>query len=545
MPDAQTSIPTLDVVIIVVYLLGILALGVFVSHKKAITSNEYFLAGRSLRWPMVGAALFATNISTIHLVGLAEAGYGPGLVIGNFEWMASFCLILLGVVFAPFYFKNKISTLPEYLERRYSPGARTFLAFIAVIGALLIHIGFSLYAGAAVFEQFFGVDPVWSILIISVVTAIYTVLGGLKAVVVTESIQTVILLLGAVIVTVLAILALPEAGVETVAQFKERLRPDQLSMLQPIHDENGRLAEFSWLSVLLGYPILGVWYWCADQTIVQRVLGAKTLRDAQLGPLFAGFLKILPVFIMVLPGVVAYVLFADRIGEDAEQTLPVLISELVPVGLKGLISAGLLAALMSTIAGALNSCGTLIAVDIVRRVDPGVSDRTQVNVGRISAVVVMLLAMAWSTQGHRFESIFVAINKIPVMFAPAITTVFVWGVFWRRGTRQAALVTLSLGFLIGAVNFVFDVPLIGEEMYTTEVLGIPFMQQAWWFFCLCSAIYVTTSLLTPRHADEELEGLCWGNPLKMLRGAIVERSDPRVVAGGLLLVMVVLYWFLR
>ncbi len=542
---AATSIPTLDVVIIVTYLIGILALGVLVSHKKGITSSEYFLAGRSLRWPMVGAALFATNISTIHLVGLAESGYKHGLVIGNFEWMASFCLILLGLVFAPFYFRNRISTLPEYLEKRYSPGARTFLAFIAVIGALLIHIGFSLYAGAAVFEQFFGVDVVWSILIISVVTAIYTLQGGLKAVVVTESIQTIILLLGAVIVTILAIAALPENGVETFTQFKERIKPDQLSMLQPIRDQSGKLAEFSWLSVVLGYPILGVWYWCADQTIVQRVLGAKTLRDAQIGPLFAGFLKILPVFIMVLPGVVGYVLFADQIGDDAKQTLPVLISELVPVGLKGLIAAGLLAALMSTIAGALNSCGTLIAVDIVKRANPSVSDRTQVTVGRVSAVVVMLLAMAWSTQGHRFDSIFVAINKIPVMFAPAITTVFLWGVFWRRGTRQAALMTLSIGFLVGAVNFVFDVPLVGKTEYTTDVLGIPFMQQAWWFFCLCSAIYVVTSLATPRHSDEELENLCWGNPLRTLRGALAGLSDPRVFAGILLVVMLVLYWFLR
>jgi len=545
MPLAQTSIPTLDVVIIVAYLLGILALGVLVSHKKGITSSEYFLAGRSLRWPVVGAALFATNISTIHLVGLAEAGYGDGLVIGNFEWMASFCLILLGLVFAPFYFRNRISTLPEYLEKRYSPGARTFLAFIAVIGALLIHIGFSLYAGAAVFQQFFGVDVLWSISIISIVTAIYTVLGGLKAVVVTESIQTVILLLGAVIVTLLAIAALPENGVETWAQFTERVKPGQLSMLQPIRDESGRLAEFSWLSVVLGYPILGIWYWCSDQTIVQRVLGAKTLRDAQVGPLFAGFLKILPVFIMVLPGVVGYVLFADRIGDDAKQTLPVLISELVPVGLKGLISAGLLAALMSTIAGALNSCGTLIAVDIVKRVRPAASDRTLVRVGRISAVVVMLLAMAWSTQGSRFESIFVAINKIPVMFAPAITAVFLWGVLWRRGTRQAALATLSIGFLVGAVNFVFDVPLVGERMYTTEVLGIPFMQQAWWLFCLCSAVYFATSLATPQHSDEELEGLCWGGPLRTLQGAYSGLGDPRAVAGLLLAVMVALYWLLR
>ena len=542
---ATTDVSAWDVTIIVAYLIGILVLGVLVSHKKGITSAEYFLAGRSLRWPMVGAALFATNISTIHLVGLAEAGFKEGLVIGNFEWMASFCLVLLGLVFAPFYFRNRISTLPEYLEKRYSPGSRTILAFIGVIGALLIHIGISLYAGAAVFEHFFGVDVMWSILIISGVTAIYTVLGGLKAVVVTESIQTVVLLVGAILVTMLAILALPEHGIDTLAQFKERVKPDQLSMLQPIRGADGKLAEFSWLSVLLGYPILGVWYWCSDQTIVQRVLGAKTLRDAQNGPIFAGFLKILPVFIMVLPGVVAYVLFQDRIG-DAKDTLPVLIDELVPVGVKGLIAAGLLAALMSTIAGALNSSGTLIAVDIVKRMRPATTDRMQVTVGRISAVVVMLVALAWSTQGHRFGSIFVALNMIPVMFAPAITCVFVWGVFWPRGTKQAALVTLTVGFLIGAINFVFDVPLIGDTRFTTTTLGIPFMQQAWWFFCLCSAIYVVTSLLTPKHTPEELADLCWETPLRSLAGGkLGGLADPRTGAGLLLIVMGILYFFLR
>ena len=221
----NSSIPVLDLVIIIAYLIGILAVGILSVRRLKLTSQAYFLAGRSLRWPMVGAALFASNISTIHLVGLAEAGYGEGLVIGNFEWMASFSLILLGLVFAPFYFKSRISTLPEFLEKRYSPAARTFLAFIAILAALLIHIGISLYAGAAVFKQFFGVDVIWSIVIISVVTAIYTVLGGLKAVVVTETIQTGILLLGAVLVTVLAILALPDHGIHKLAQFKAPSSP--------------------------------------------------------------------------------------------------------------------------------------------------------------------------------------------------------------------------------------------------------------------------------------------------------------------------------
>ena len=262
--------------------------------------------------------------------------------------MASFVLILLGLVFAPFYFKSQISTLPEFLERRYNGAARSFLAFMGIIGALFIHIGISLYAGAAVFEQFFGIDVLTSILIISVLTAVYTVLGGLKAVVVTETIQTVILILGALIVTVFAIMALPDHGVHSLAELKAQLKPRQLSM---IHTDNSQ--GLGWYAVLLGYPILGIWYWCTDQTITQRVLGAKTQYDAQAGPLFAGLLKILPLFILVLPGVIAYVLFKDQIGDDANQALPVLITELIPTGLKGLISAALLAALMSTIAAAL------------------------------------------------------------------------------------------------------------------------------------------------------------------------------------------------
>ena len=546
MPESSLDTPAIDIVIIVVYLLGIVALGIFCSRRSRSSSNEYFLAGRSLRWVMVGAALFATNISTIHLVGLAASGYNEGLVWGNFEWMASFCLILLGLVFAPFYFKNRISTLPEYLEKRFSPASRTFLAFMAVMGALLIHIGMSLYAGAAVFQGFFGVDVIYSILIISVVTSIYTVLGGLKAVVVTESIQTLILLVGAVAVTWFAILALPDHGINSFAEFKQALKPDQLSMIHPVRDGSGRLNELSWLSVLLGYPILGIWYWCSDQTIVQRVLGAKTLRDAQIGPLFAGFLKILPLFLMVLPGVIGYVLFKDVIGENSNQTLPVLINNLIPPGLKGIIAAGLLAALMSTIAGALNSCATLVAKDIAKRIRPDIGDRTQVTIGQVSACVVMVLAIFWSTQGDKFTSIFEAINKIPLCFAPAITCVFFWGVFWPRGTKQAALVTLIVGFTVGGIDFALDLPLFGETRIITDVVGIPFMLQAWWLFCFCSVVFITVSLLTPRPLPEQVKDLCWENPVKViLQGKVTGITDPRIIAAVLLGTMIVFYYLLR
>ena len=534
-------IPLVDFVIIVAYLIGILAVGVLSVRRQKMTGEAYFLAGRSLGWVMIGSALFASNISTIHLVGLAASGYNEGLVWGNFEWMAAFTLVVLSLFFAPFYFRNKIETLPEYLEKRFNAAARSFLAFMAILGALFIHIGMSLYAGATVFEQFFGIDVVTSILVISVVTGIYTVLGGLKAVVVTEAIQTVLLVGGSVLVTVLAIYALPEHGIATVSEFRAQLRPQQLSMVWA--DNSVGLA---WYSVLLGYPVLGVWYWCTDQTIVQRVLAARSEHDAQIGPLFAGFIKVLPVFILVLPGVIGYVLYGAEIGDNANQVLPVLIQELVPTGLRGLISAGLLAALMSTIAAALNSCATLFAVDIFARVRPSTSDAAQVRIGRWSAVVVMLLAMLWSTQGDKFSSIFEAVQEIGSALAPAITTVFLWGVFWRRGTAQAAVATLVLGFSMGATAFVLDFKDAQGFKLITDGWGVPFMLQAFWMTVICSAVFVAVSKVTPAPPREKIEGLTWENPLSALtRRWAGPGVDPRRMAALLCATIAVLYWVFR
>ncbi len=537
----KLQIPVLDLVIIVTYLIAMVAIGLWSTRKQKQTSDNYFLADRGLKWGMIGAALFAANISTIHLVGLAASGFNEGLVWGNFEWMATITLILLGLVFAPFYFKNRISTLPEFLERRYSPHARSFLAFMGILGALFIHIGMSMYAGAAVFQQFFGIDVYVSIIVIAVITAIYTVLGGLKAVVVTEAIQTVILLMGAVLVLVFGILALPSHGINNFAEFKSAIRPDQLSM---IHTDNSH--GLAWYAVMLGYPILGVWYWCTDQTIVQRVLGAKTQRDAQLGPLFAGFLKILPVFLMVLPGVLGYVLFKDQIGTNSNLTLPVLINNLVPTGLKGIIAAGLLAALMSTIAAALNSSATLVAIDIVKRMRPETTDEKQVRIGKIASVVIMLLAMVWSTQGGKYTSIFEAINSIAANLAPPITTVFLLGVFWKRGTKQAALATLIFGFTLGAIAFALDLPIFGDTKIITHNWGIPFMMQAWWLFLFCVAVFITVSLFTPKPDPESIKGLTWDHPFDVItKGKISGFADPRIIAGILLVIIITLYYFLR
>ena len=535
------TIPALDVAIILLYMFGILTIGLLSVRRIKITGNVFFLAGRSLSWPFVGAALFASNISTIHLVGLTASGYNEGLVWGNFEWMASYTLILLSLVFAPFYFRTRITTLPEFLERRYSPASRSFLAFMAIVAAVFIHIGMSLYAGAAVFQRFFGINVVTSIVIISTVVGIYTVLGGLRAVVITETVNTVILILGALLILVFSLAALPGHGIHTLEEFRAAAKPEQLSMLHT-HDSAG----LSWYAVLLGYPILGIWYWCTDQTIVQRVLGARSSEDAQLGPLFAGFLKILPVFLLVLPGVIAYVLFHNIIGSASNQTLPVLIEQLIPTGVRGVITAAVLAALMSAIAAALNSIGTLVAVDIVARLRPNTSDRAQVTIGRISSVVVMLLAMAWSTQGGRYSSIFEAINAIAADLAPPITVVFLWGVLWRRGTKQASLYTLISGFAMGAIAFILDLPAFGTEKIVTHRWGIPFMMQAWWMFCICSVIYVVVTLLTPAPAPESVDGLTWDHPLAAVtQERFKGLRDPRLIATVLAVTVAVLYYIFR
>jgi len=569
MGDLNWSMNWVDTSVLAVYLIGITVFGIWVGFRRHASSAQYFLANKSLGWFTVGAAVFTSNISTIHLVGLAASGAKDGMVIGNFEWMACFTLILLGLVFAPFYIRSRVSTLPEFMERRYCPRARTFLAVIGLAGALLIHIGISLFAAAKVFQSFLGVPMFATIAVLSFFTVTYTALGGLKAVVMTESIQVWLLLGGALLVTVRGLNALADVGVRTLSAFQSAVSPGQLSMLRPVFNGEGHLNEFSWLAVLLGYPILGVWYWCADQTHVQRVLGARNLKAAQNGPLFAGFLKITPVFLMVLPGVIGSVLWrrgafhlANIPGTnspDYNTMLPSLINFLVPVGLRGLLAACMAAALMSCMAAALNSCATLISVDIVKRMHPATPDARVVAVGRITTGIIMVLAMLWSTQGDQFGTIFEAINKIPMTFAPAVTTVFVMGIFWRRGTWQAAMATLYAGSAIGMLYFIGDLPSVGRIILggnsspgfaglitdPAQGLGIPFMLVGPLLALGCVLIYVFVSLSTPAMNQEAVAQVCWDHPLEFLKGRINTASDPRIVALVLVLLVFILYWLMR
>ncbi len=537
----ETKLPFIDNLIILIYFLLILLIGVVVGiRRKTKNSDGFFLAGRSLNWLVIGAALFAANISTTHLVGLVAQGFQDGMIWGNFEWFAFPGLILLALVFAPVYYRTRISTLPEFLERRYGPFARTMLGIIALLFAIFAHIGISLYAGAVVFRNFFGFEINMSIAVIIMATLIYTVLGGLRAVVITESVQAVVLVTGTIVLAVLAIMQLPAHDIHSLADFKSAVKPNQLSMIRGPDS-----ANLPFRSIVLGLPVIAIYYFGSDQTIVQKVLGARSRKDAQIGPVFTGFLKVLPVFMMVVPGIVAYVLFGDMI-RNANDALPVLIREILPPGLTGLLAAALIAALMSTIAAGLNSTGTLVSIDIVKRLHPAVSERNIVTIGRITILVVILSAAFWSPWIGSFKSIFEAINVILVSIAPPVTAVMVFGVFWKRGNQQGALVTLLAGFLIGILVFCLEFEPISGQRYVTNTLGIPMMMQAFWLCVICSGIHVTVSLLTPPPPGKKTREIVMDRPWHFItKGKVNGISDPRILSVMLVLLMTVLYIIFR
>jgi solute:Na+ symporter, SSS family len=532
-PETQLGLHVLDLIVIVGYLVGIFALGCLAGYRQRRNAEgkQYFLAGGTLTWPIIGLALFSTNISTIHLVSLAQEGYVNGLAYGNFEWMAAFTLIALSLFFAPFYIRANVATLPDFLEKRYSRPSRDFLAFMSIVSAIFIHIGFSLYTGAVVLRGLFGIPIMISILATAGLTGAYTIVGGLLAVVVTESIQTIILLLGAFLITGFGLWHV--GGWEGLVASVE---PVKLTILRSAEDPSG----LPWYSVFLGYPVIGLWYWCADQTIVQRVLGARDENHARVGPLFAGFIKILPVFIFVLPGVICLGLINQgrlpNTLKDSADTYAFMILHLMPVGLKGVLAAALLAALMSTVSGALNSIATLFSYDIYKRWRPEASDRSLVIVGRVVTFLAMIASIAWSPYVEHWPSLFQGLNELICYIAPPITAVFVWGVFWRRASATGALATLWSGAAMGFIVF-----LLGWFKESTGWSVRP-MMATFYLFVICSVILVVVSHLRPSALSADQRLLVWDSPLAPLRGpAWSGFGNYKFLTGLLLVTMIVLY----
>ena len=549
-------IGTFDIAISILYILGIVAVGLWAGLKKKTiadgsSSNDYFLAGKTLKWPMIGLALFATNISCIHLVSLAQSGFDTGLLNGNFEWMASFTLILLALFFVPFYLKSKVATLPDFLEKRYNRACRDWLAIVSIVSAIIIHIAFSFLAGGIVLKTLFGINMYVSVIVIAVLTGIYTIIGGLRAVVITESIQTIVLLAGAFIITFICFQKVGgwDSLTATLQQTNSR---DKLSMLRGRGDESG----MPWYAVFLGYPVLGIWYWCADQTIVQRVLGAKDENHARVGSLFCGFIKILPVFIFVLPGLMAYVLAQkgmfdissvqtlDASGKTITETKGIytlMITQLVPTGLVGVLVAALLSGLMSQISGALNSIATLASFYLYKRFNPEASDKKLVSAGKISAAIALLVSILLLPLLNRYESLFNGINDVIAHIAPPITTVFVLGIFWKKASAKAAQLTLWIGSLLGGGVFAINKLIPG-----TMIAGIPFMMMAFYLFIACVLMQVVFSFIYPVQHTKESEELYWKSPMEPLKGAAWKGvGNYKFLSLLLIVIMGLLYWMFK
>jgi len=562
----DSTIGNIDWTIIIVYLLAVVGLGVaagFLRRKgeRGGEGGHYFLAGNTLKWPVIGLAMFAANISTVHLVSLAEAAYKHGLVFGNFEWMAGFTLILLSLFFAPLYFRSRVATLPDFLERRFNRACRDVLSVVSLFSAIVLHMGVALYTAAWVLCGILNLDPgttwfgvnalMWFIIVLGLLTGIYTMIGGLLAVVWTESVQSVLLLVGAVVVTVVGFVEIGgwDKLTETLAGHPHPLAAvadskvtwgteNFLSIARSADDPSG----LPWYSILLGYPVIGIWYWCCDQTIVQRVLAAKDEQQARLGPLFCAFLKILPVFFFVLPGVICVALvqrgaFHGEAPAAAADTYTFMLTHLLPAGLKGLVVAAMLAAAMQTCSAALNSTATLVAYDLFKRHRPNLSDHQLVTIGKVTTVLGTILAIVASPIFGHYTTIFEGINKLISYVAPPITTVFLLGVFWPRASGKAALLTLFAGILFGATAFALD---------WYKIYHFDFMLAAFLLFLACVAVMISASYLWPEPLKAEAKGLIWEDWLAPLRGRCgTGLSDYRIMSGVLVVVFGVLYFVFR
>jgi len=489
----QFNLETIDIVILILYLVFILWKG-FSYVKTHDTAEEYFLAGRSLIWPMVGLSLFASNMSSSSLVGLAGSGYETGISVYSYEWMAAVVLILFAVFFLPFYIRSKVYTMPEFLERRYDAKARYYFSALTIIGNIGIDTAATLYAGALVIRIIFPQIELWqSILALAVLSGLYTIAGGLKAVVMTDAFQAVILVIGSIIIAVLAFIKVGSwDAVMNVTPI------DHFNIIQPASDK-----FLPWPGLFTGVLLLGFYFWATNQFIVQRALGAKNIKHGQWGSLFAGLLKLTVLFIMVFPGIFARALYPDI--EKANLVYPTLLFDLLPPGLLGLVLAGLLAAMMSSIDSALNSASTLVTMDFVNKLRPNISSEKLMWIGRGVTFVFMILSAIWAPQIDKFPTLWEYLQNALSYIAPPIVALYVVGVFWKRANHQGAAAAIVVG-IIGSVFFFFSAD-------TNWFPQIHFLYIAGILFLVCSVSIVVVSLLTSPPSEEKVKDYTWSKQI--------------------------------
>src|SRR2546427_3168563 len=506
---------SVDLAVISLYFAIVFAIGFYFARKER-TSEDYFLASRNVGWFAVGASLFVSNISTEHFIGLAGSGATSGLAVGHFEWLACLILLILGWVFVPFYLRSNVFTMPQFLERRFSRSCAVYLASISIIAYIFTKISVQLYAASVVLERVAG-WPLWKTAIVLVIaTGVYTIAGGLAAVIYTDMVQTMILITGAVILTII--------GLHRVGGF-EALRaavpPDYFHMIKPPSD-----PAFPWTGIFFGAPLLGIWYWCTDQVIVQRVLSARDEGHAKAGTIFAGFLKILPVSMLVLPGIIAFALFPEQVVKP-DFAYPTLVLNLLPVGLVGLVMAALLAAVMGAMSSVFNSASTLVTLDFYKKLRPEASEKQLVNFGRIATGFMVLLGLLWVPFIHLISSqLYIYLQSVQAYISPPIASCFVLGILWTRLNGSGAIASLLTGFVMGAARFGLEV-LDKTAQYKSGAIrwlvDMNFLHYAIFMFVVCSIVLIGVSMMYPAPDRKKIAGLTFATVGEKLETADVSR----------------------
>jgi len=547
---AQATFGGLDWLALIAYFALLFGIAWWVIRKGKDTADDYFLAGRNLGWFVVGASIFASNIGSEHLVGLAGSGCTDGVAMAHYE-LHAWCLLVLAWVMVPFYMRSKVFTMPEFLERRFTPTARWVLSIISLVAYVLTKIAVGIFAGGIVFSvllpdiKFLGLDSFWigSVLVV-ILTGIYTILGGLRTVAYADAVQTIVLIFGSALLTIYGLHAL--GGWDQLRQicgprdmfnlWKPLIPAGVESTWAPVR-ESGRMAwyfndNYPWLGMLFCAPIIGLWYWCTDQYIVQRALGAPDERQARRGSICAGFLKLLPVFIFIIPGMICFALAKSGRVEAIQRTLfdqqgnllrdqcqkafPMLVATVLPTGVRGIVVAGLLAALMSSLAGVFNASSTLFTMDFYSKFRPKASQHQLVWIGRVATTVMVIIGLLWIPVIRGGKGLYDYLQTVQGYLAPPIFAVFFLGVFIKRLNGKGCLAALIVGFIMGLGRLAIDTPVKMMHRSYTEgsffwiMNNIFFQYYSLLIFLVCVVVMIVVSYLTEAPSYEKIKGLTYG-----------------------------------
>ena len=533
----------LDWLVIGLFFIALIGIVVWVARQKQGDAKDYFLGGKDATWIAIGASIFASNIGSEHLIGLAGSGASSGMAMAHWEiqgWM----ILILGWVFVPFYSRSMVYTMPEFLERRFNPASRTILSLISLISYVLTKVAVTVYAGGLVFQQVFGIDSLWGIdffwiaaIGLVLITAVYTIFGGMKSVLYTSVLQTPILLLGSLVILVLGLKEL--GGWDEMMRICSEVKVNEYGDTMVNLIRNNGDAQYPWVGALVGSAVIGFWYWCTDQFIVQRVLSGKDEREARRGTIFGAYLKLLPVFLFLIPGMIAFALHQKMLpdggflpmlangGVNSDAAFPTLVAKLLPAGVKGLIVCGILAALMSSLASLFNSSAALFTIDFYQRLRPNTDPKRLVRIGQVATVVIVILGILWIPVMRSVgDVLYLYLQDVQSVLAPGIAAAFLVGILWKRATAQGGMWALISGLAIGLCR-------LGAKVYYSNADVLPgsqnifkylFYDVNWLFFCgwmlvFCLLVAIVVSYCTKAPDPEKIRGLVFGTSTPEQRAA--------------------------